>query len=119
MPPMGRFLQEQEGRGPVQAFNELYNELDIFNNSLKTLSETDPRRATDYLRSRKNIAIHKDAIADTKDQLDGLRKFRRQVQSDRGMGGERKKEMLMDIDRLSNEIVSNITDRRAEILRRE
>ena len=83
------------------------------------MSETDPRRATDYLRSRKNIAIYKDAIADIKDQLDGLRKFRRQVQSDRGMSGERKKEMLMDIDRLSNEIVSNITDRRAEILRRE
>ena len=118
-PPMARFLQEQQGRGPVQAFNELYNELDIFNNTLKTLSETDPRRATDYLRSRKNIAIYKDAIADIKDQLDGLRKFRRQVQSDRGMSGERKKEMLMDIDRLSNEIVSNITDRRAEILRRE
>ena len=118
-PPMARFLQEQQGRGPVQEFHELYNELDIFNNTLKTLSETDPSKATGYLRSRKNLAIYKDAISDIKEQLDGLRKFRRQVQSDRGMSGERKKEMLMDIDKLSNEIVSSITDRRAEILRRE
>ena len=118
-PPMARFLQEQQGRGPVQAFHELYNELDIFNNTLKTLSETDPSKATGYLRSRKNLAVYKDAISDIKEQLDGLRQFRRQVQADRGMSSERKKEMLMDIDKLSNEIVSNVTDRRSEILRRE
>jgi len=119
MPPMARFLQEQQGRGPVQAFNELYNELDIFNNTLKELSETDPDRAGKYMGSRANLAIYKKEIARVKDELDGLRKFRRQVQADRGMSGEDKKDMLMNLDELSNEIVSHLTSERSTILRRQ
>ena len=116
-PVLGRFLQESQGRGPVQTFYDLYNELDIFVNSLNTLRGPEEK---DYLtRSRANLLQRADYIKTLKGQLDEMRKFRKEIQQDRYATPQQKREALDKIARMSNEIVSGVRTLRTEALTRQ
>ena len=118
-PVLGRFLQQQEGRGPVETFTELSKELDIFVQTLNSLMDSDDyKRVDEYRMSREGLEIYKENIKSVKEELQGLRKFRSEVQQDRGVSAERKREKLTEIDRLMNEAVSYLNTRKGEILER-
>ena len=68
--------------------------------------------------SREGLEIYKENIKSVKEELQGLRKFRSEVQQDRGVSAERKREKLTEIDRLMNEAVSYLNTRKGEILER-
>tara|TARA_R110002051_G_scaffold281962_1_gene343692 strand:+ start:68 stop:1297 length:1230 start_codon:yes stop_codon:yes gene_type:complete len=119
-PVLGRFLQEEQGRGPVQTFYDLYNELDIFVSTLNNLRQKGDVEGEDYLvRSRANLEANAGYIKELKSQLDEMRKFRKQVQQDRDATPRQKREVLAKIDRMSNEIVYGVRKLRTEALTRQ
>ena len=118
-PVLGRFLQEEQGRGSIQTFYDLYQELDIFNTTLNNMIRRQDYKGEDeYRRSRINLALHAKHIKDLKKQLDELRTFRRQVQWDSRSSPDGKLRALNEVDRLSNEILSGIKSLRTKGLER-
>jgi len=116
-PVIGRFLQENEGRGPIQTFYDLYEELDIFNTTLNNLKRREDFRGEDYLRkSRANLEMHAEQIKILKTQLDGLRTFKKQIQWDTQASPAAKRRALDGVARLSNEVLSGIKDLRTKAL---
>ena len=119
-PVLGRFLQENQGRGPVQTFYDLYQELDIFVNTLNNLKKSGDVAGEDYyVRSRENLAANAAYIKELKSQLDEMRTFRKQVKQDRSATPRQKREALDEIDRLSNEIVRGVRTLRTQALTRQ
>ena len=119
-PGMGRFLQESQGRGPVQTFYDLYQELDIFVSSLNKLKKSGDVAGEDYLvRSRANLQDHAGYIKNLKKQLDEMRLFRQQIKQDRSATPLQKREALSEIDRMSNEIVQGVRKLRTQALTRQ
>jgi len=119
-PVLGRFLQEEQGRGPVQTFYDLYKELDIFVGSLNNLREKGDVEGEDYLiRSRANLEANAGYIEKLKVQLDEMRKFRKQIKQDRDATPRQKREALDEIRRMSNEIVYGVRKLRTEALTRQ
>ena len=119
-PVLGRFLQENQGRGPVQTFYDLYQELDIFVNTLNNLKKSGDVAGEDYyIRSRANLEANAAYIKELKSQLDEMRTFRRQVKQDRSATPRQKREALDEIDRLSNEIVQGVRKLRTQALTRQ
>jgi hypothetical protein len=119
-PVLGRFLQESQGRGPVQTFYDLYQELDIFVSSLNRLKKSGDVAGEDYLvRSRANLEANAAYIESLKKQLDEMRLFRQQVKQDRSATPLQKREALDEIDRMSNEIVQGVRKLRTQALTRQ
>ena len=119
-PVLGRFLQENQGRGPVQTFYDLYQELDLFVGTLNNLRDKGDVEGEDYLvKSRANLEAHAGYIKKLKGQLDEMRKFRKQIKQDRSATPRQKREALDEIDRMSNEIVYGVRKLRTEALTRQ
>jgi hypothetical protein len=117
---LGRFLQENQGRGPVQTFYDLYHELDLFVGTLNNLRDAGDVEGEDYLvRSRANLQDRAGYIKKLKSQLDEMRKFRKQIKQDRSATPRQKREALDEIDRMSNEIVYGVRKLRTEALTRQ
>jgi hypothetical protein len=119
-PVLGRFLQENQGRGPVQIFYDLSQELDIFVSTLNNLRKSGDVSGEDYLvRSRANLQDRADYIKSLKKQLDEMRAFRKQIKQDRSATPRQKREALAEIARMSNEIVQGVRQLRTEALTRQ
>ena len=119
-PVLGRFLQENQGRGSIQTFYDLYNELDIFNTTLNNLRRRgDYKGEGEYIRYRANIEIYAKQIKDLKTQLDELRTFRRQVQWSTHTTPDSKRKALDEVDRLTNQILSGVKHLRTRALTRQ
>ena len=118
-PVLSRFLQERAGTGPVEAFYQLANEVDLFTKTLASLDKQG--RADDwYERAKRNEGLL-DVAGDVKiisKELSELRKLRRQVDIDPIMPASEKKEMFIKIQEMMNEIVSYYGERKSEYMRR-
>ena len=118
-PVLGRFLQENQGRGPVQTFYDLYHELDLFVGTLNNLRDAGDVEREDYLiRSRANLEANAGRIKELKGQLDEMRLFRKQIKQDGSATPSQKRKALDDIDRMSNEIVRGVRKLRTQSLAR-
>jgi hypothetical protein len=106
---VGRFLQEPQGRGPIQAFYDIYNELKIFNSTLAQMEKYGrPEAIEKYLSSRDDLTLYGDYVTEIGDELAEIRQFRSAVLSDKSADAEDKAKMIAEIDLLTNQILANI-----------
>lgn len=118
-PVLSRFLQERAGTGPTEAFYTLANEVDVFT---KTLAALDKQGRPDdwYKRAKKNEGLL-DVADDVKlisKELAELRKLRREIDNDKVMSSQDKKERFIQIQEMMNEIASQYGKRKAEFMKR-
>jgi len=103
---IGRFLQQKEGRGPVQQFYDIANELDIFNNTLSHYEKFgDAEGFDEYLTSRDDLVPFIDYVEDVKKYLSEIRAQRMLILNDDSYSPEEKREAIADLDVLTNEIL--------------
>ena len=118
-PVLSRFLQERAGTGPVEAFYQLANEVDIFTKTLASLDKQG--RADDwYKRAKRNEGLL-DVADDVKiisKELSELRKLKREIDVDPTMSAGDKKKSFIEIQEMMNEIVSYYGERKSEYMRR-
>ena len=117
-----RFLQEPEGKGPLQTFYDLKTELDIFTQTMNSLTEGgDLNRADKYQLSRLNLEMHRPVIEALREEITALRLFRKQLFNDRSLTPEEKRDSVEGVDRQINELLHshNIKKLRTEALTRQ
>ncbi len=118
-PVLSRFLQENQGTGPVQSFYDTYNEVINFTNTISRLEKEGRLDEIDeYIAKRQNVALEADYVKSLANSLKELRAFRNQVSSDPVMGADEKADYLKEIQTQMNEIVSELNKDRERVIRR-
>jgi hypothetical protein len=103
---VGRFLQQKEGRGPVQQFYDIANELDIFTNTLRQYEKFgDVEGFEEYLTSRDELVPFVDYVKDVKKYLAEIRAERMYILNDESSSRADKREALAELDELTNQIL--------------
>ena len=118
-PVLSRFLQEDQGTGPVQSFFDIYEEVMLFSGSVSKLEREGRLEELDkYIGQRQNVALEADYIKSLAESLKELRRFRSQVSTDPVMSADDKADYFKEIQTQMNEIVSEITKDKERIIRR-
>ena len=118
-PLLGRFLQEQEGSGPVQAFYDIYNEVDIFVKSVNNLQKQGRLEEIDKVYAqRSNLILAKDAVLQIKQKITDIRSLIREVDADPVMSGDDKRETIAAYRVQMNDYVRDIIREKGDIIGR-
>ena len=118
-PVLGRFLQEQEGSGPVQAFYDIYNEVDIFVKSVNNLQKQGRLEEIDKVYAqRSNLVLAKDVVLQIKQKITDIRSLIREVDADPVMSGDDKRETIAEYRAQMNDYVRDIIREKGDIIGR-
>ena len=118
-PVLGRLLQEQEGSGPVQAFYDIYNEIDIFVKSVNNLQKQGRLEDIDKLYAQRGkVALSKDVVLQIKQEISDIRNLIKEVDADPVISGDDKRERIAGYRAMMNDLVRNIIREKGDIIGR-
>tara|TARA_R110000823_G_scaffold2744_1_gene11015 strand:- start:650 stop:9142 length:8493 start_codon:yes stop_codon:yes gene_type:complete len=118
-PVLGRFIQEQQGTGPVASFYDVYNEVQQYANQMSRYEKQGRLNEMDkYYEQRRGIPGVKDYVGDLAKELSEMRNLRNMVSRDPVMSTDEKAENLERIQEDMNSLVSEILKDKQSIIRR-
>ena len=118
-PVLSRFLQEEVGRGPLDAYYDLETQVSLYTDSIKRLEDAGRFEQAEKERQRfPNIPIREDEIKSVKQQMNQLFKLEEQFENDPVLPADEKKALIEDVRRMMNETVRYLYRDRATILER-
>ena len=118
-PVLSRFLQEEVGRGPLDAYYDLESQVSLYADSIKRLEDAGRFEQAEKERQRfPNIPIREDEIKSVKQAMNQLFKLEEQFENDAVMSADDKKAHIEEVRRLMNETVRYLYRDRSTILER-
>jgi hypothetical protein len=109
MPFIKRFMLDPEARGTVTAFYDLKNEVDKVTRTINLLERTTKLEDMgEYLTENINVLAVKDHIQDLEKDMKELREFKIVIRNSTSMTGDEKRDALLEITKLENNLTSNM-----------
>ena len=114
-PVIRRFLQGESGRGLVEQFYEIANEVDIFTSTLNALEEKGmDDEADDYRDRHKSLDEIADEVKDLRQDLKERREDRKEI-FDSDISSEEKRILTNEINREINALLLGFKDKTKHI----
>jgi len=113
LPLIKRFAIDPEARGSVTAFFELKDKVDAAVKTINVLERGDPEIYDKYIETNENLLASKEYINVLASDLKDLAKMKVMIRASDD-SAEVKKDALLEIQQLENELTANIKDLRKE-----
>jgi len=107
LPIVKRFALDPEARGDITAYYELRNSVHTAVATANMLERTDPKEFAVYMRENAPLLANKDYVNDMYKSLKELNEMRRMVNAS-SMTGDRKQEVLKNINHAEQNLTKNI-----------
>jgi hypothetical protein len=103
-----RFALDPEARGSVTQFYELQRSVDTVVRTMSLLEKTArPEEFSKYLEDNIGLLAVKDYVRDIEKSMKDLREMRRTINSS-DMESDEKRDLLVDLGRMENNLTANI-----------
>jgi hypothetical protein len=108
LPIIKRFAADPEARGNVTAFYELKDSSDMLVRTMNMLEKTaKPEEYAEYVQKNAGLFATRDYVLDLEKQMKELREMKTTIRS-LPISGDEKRDMITEIGRMENNLVSNI-----------
>ena len=108
LPVVKRFVSDPEARGSVTQFYELQRSVDTVVRTMSLLEKTArPEEFAKYLEDNIGLLAVKDYVRDIEKSMKELREMRRTINSS-PMEPDEKRDILIDLGRMENNLTANI-----------
>jgi hypothetical protein len=108
LPVVKRFALDPEARGSVTQFYELQRSVDTVVRTMSLLEKTArPEEFSKYLEDNIGLLAVKDYVRDIEKSMKDLREMRRTINSS-DMESDEKRDLLVDLGRMENNLTANI-----------
>ena len=110
LPVIKRFALDPEARGAVTAYYDLKNSVDQTTRTINLLERTGNFEAMgEYYKDNMNLLATKDYMSDLEKDMKEIREMKVMVRSS-SMSGDDKRDALVSLNRMENQLVANIKD---------
>jgi hypothetical protein len=109
-PIIKRFAIDPEARGAVTAYYDLKNSVDETTRTINLLERTGNFEAMgEYYKDNMNLLATKDYVSDLEKDMKQIREMKVMVRSS-SMSGDEKRDALVSLNRMENQLTANIQD---------
>jgi hypothetical protein len=110
LPVIKRFALDPEARGAVTAYYDLKNSVDQTTRTINLLERTGNFEAMgEYYKDNMNLLATKDYVSDLEKDMKEIREMKVMIRSS-AMSGDDKRDALVSLNRMENQIVANIQE---------
>jgi hypothetical protein len=110
LPVIKRFAIDPEARGAVTAYYDLKNSVDETTRTINLLERTGNFEAWgEYYKDNMNLIATKDYVSDLEKDMKEIREMKVMVRSST-MSGDEKRDALVSLNRMENQLVANIQE---------
>jgi hypothetical protein len=110
LPIIKRFAVDPEARGNVTAYYELKDASDVLVRTMNLLEKSGkPEEFADYVSKNVGLLATRDYVLDLEKEMKALREMKQTIRS-LSVSGDEKRDMLVEIGRMENNLTANIQE---------